>query len=348
MFNDKSLAAATGSPVAHDTRGHDTIAALTRLLLLTAAVCLPDLQGQFAAIDAQGVALDLPAAAAFAAYAPDAGGSHHFQGIQRLGNGPWVITGSAAADVFVIDRRGRVVRDQADPSFMHAGGIQALGPYLGVGVETGGRTDGQSRVVLYDLSRPMSPRRLASTIPRRPDELPQPCAETRAPTAGAIALARLRDASLVMIVGRWDSDVLDLYRAEPGPVERARFSLIGSWCTAGSAGGRFGRYQALNLLEQCDGSLFLIGFETYDGRDLASLFRLTIQPEVALTKLAEREFHCPNGCHFAAGAGASVEDRRLVFYSVEHRTRGRSLRLYEFRQPSRAPTGHTVPGRSRS
>jgi hypothetical protein len=331
VFNDKSLAAAVGPPVAHDRGRHDTIQSLYLLLILATAACLPDVQRQFATLGARGKALDLPASTPLAAYAPDAAGSHHFQGIQRLGRaGPWAITGSAAADVFVVDRAGRAVRDQSDPSFTHAGGIQALGSYLAVGVETGGRTDGQSRIVFYDLSQPMSPRRLVNTIPRRPDELPQPCTETRGPTAGAIALARLRDSSLVMIVGRWDSDVLDLYRAEAGPFEEARFRLIDSWCTAATTGGRFGRYQALNLFEQCDGGLFVIGFETHEGRDLAALFRVTLQPAFGLTKLAEREFRCADGCHFAAGAGAGVEDGRLVLYSVEHRTRGRTIRLNRF------------------
>jgi hypothetical protein len=306
--------------------------------------CLASVEHQFSAVAATGAPLDLPARATFASYAPDEKGSHHFQGIQRLGAGPWVITGSAAADVFVIDRRGGGVRDQADPSFSHAGGIQALGSYVGVGVETGGRIDGESRVVFYDLSRPMSPRRLAATISRPAGELPQPCAEPRGPTAGAVALAKLPDGSLLMIVGRWDSDVLDLYRSEESGIEGARFKQVASWCSSRTVDvqgqpTRFGRYQALNLFVQCDGGLFLIGFETRDGRDLAALFRLTIQPEVDLTKLSEREFRCPGGCHFAAGAGASVENGRLVFYSVEHRTRGRSLRVNRFASPRLPPTG---------
>jgi hypothetical protein len=305
--------------------------------------CLASIEHQFSAVAATGTPLDLPARAPLASYAPDEKGSHHFQGIQRLGKGPWVITGSAAADVFVIDRRGRVVRDQADPSFSHAGGIQALGSYVGVGVETGGRTDGESRVVFYDLSRPMSPRRLAATISRPAGELPEPCAESRGPTAGAVALARRPDGSLLMIVGRWDSDVLDLYRSGESSIEGARFRQVASWCSSRVVDvqgqpARFGRYQALNLFVQCDGGVFLIGFETHEGRDLAALFRLTTQPEVGLTKLSEREFRCPGGCHFAAGAGASVEDGRLVFYSVEHRTRGRILRVNRFASPRLAPT----------
>ena len=101
------------------------------------------------------------------------------------------------------------------------------------------------------------------------------------------------------------------------------------YCASGTLGG----------LVQRDGRPFLVGFETRDGHDLAALFRLNLRldtprPQVGLTKLGEREFLCRGGCGFAAGAGASIEDGRLVFYSVEHRTRGRSLRLYRFRPAS--------------
>jgi hypothetical protein len=308
------------------------------------AAGLDHVERQFAAIEPAGEAVDLPASPDFDAYAPEAGGTHHFQGIQRLRGGGWVITGSAAADVFIIDASGRAIREHADRWFLHAGGIQLLDDDLAVGVETGGRSDGQSRVVFYDLSQPMSPRRLVNTIARRPEELPQPCPERRAPTAGAVALAALPDGGLLMIVGRWDSDVLDLYRSRSRRLPEAQFQHLTSWCTAAvvdeqGQSVRFGRYQALSLLVQRDGRPFLLGFETRDGHDLAALFRLNLRldapgPQVGLTKLGEREFLCRGGCGFAAGAGASIEDGRLVFYSVEHRTRGRSLRLYRFRPAS--------------
>src|SRR5207245_7016817 len=124
--------------------------------------------------------------------------------------------------------------------------------------------------------------RLSNPIARRPGDLPQPCAAVRAPTAGAVALARLPGERLMLIVGRWDSDVLDFYLSSGDRLEEARFQRVDSWCTAEARDAegrtaRFGRYQALILLPACGGDWFLIGFETSDGRDLAALFRLELR-----------------------------------------------------------------------
>ena len=147
----------------------------------------------------------------------DAGGfdvprGGHLQGIQQAvidGRPFLVLSGSASAQSYLAlvaleGSMGRVVavKPLMSRPFKHAGGFQVCGDYLAVGIEDD-NTKMTSRVWILRLAE-----LLQAAGPRPLVEIERTGAYQRA-TAGAVAMARVRDRHL-LCVGTWDSATIDI------------------------------------------------------------------------------------------------------------------------------------------
>ena len=298
--------------------------------------CIPDVNLAFSALDGRGVVHGFRYAGAPALD----GVFRHFQGITRLGreDATWLAVSRSGSPnaVALLGPTGVVAEIRAPEGLTHAGGIQALGSVLAVPYE---HKQGQSRVVLYDVADPLRPRILYE-LDR--SDVPAPSAPGH---ASAVALARLADGRLLMIVGVRSSKVLDIYvsnhadLAAPG----LGFTRVGTLEDAIQ-----GRFQSHNLVTQCDGTLFFVGAYNTGfpapslGNDRIRWYRVGSAWDggVALTEEGSRKIDCQR-CNFRAAAGVFVTgEGELVLYGIEPGGAGarRTMRYEEFRARSSQPT----------
>lgn len=315
--------------------------------------CVPNVQAAFADLAPEGDILGFH----LSSRVGEISRTDHWQGIQRLmpGQGRYLaVSRKGARQAFVIvEMRSRnaaggrlganrvergsfgesssppagdaVVRiEPQDPGFDHAGGLQALGKYLSVPLSTSGR----SRVVYYDVSNPAAPVRLHSldhTVVN---------GETDIGTAGTSSLTKLANGHFLQIVGRYDSKALDFYVSSTTSMATPRFAWFTTWTKGQGIDStiddfEWGSYQSLNLVNQCDGTLYLVGTRNSgvpDWKDWAVLYRLDLDGAsraVSLTKVAKHHVDCGRGevdyCNLDAAAGVYVApDRSLVLYATEH------------------------------
>jgi hypothetical protein len=117
-------------------------------------------------------------------------------------------------------------------------------------------------------------------------------------------------------------------------------SSIGDW--------EFGNYQNLNLVTQCDGTLFLVGthLNSYNREDWIDLFRLSEEyGQTVITKVAKKHLYCGypspgydsgtnRQCNLDAAGGVYVDPSgQLIVYGTEHDNDGPngSVKMMEFR-----------------
>jgi len=227
---------------------------------------------------------------------------------------------------------GVVVEVPRDPEFHHAGGIQALGNFLALPVES----SEASRVLFYDMTDPLAPRRMATEVDHTPFGT----------AAGAALVARLADDRILLGIGRGDSTVLDFYVSTGSDLETAGFEHFDSWSRDEShsdlpdGDGNFAAYQSINLITQCDGTLFLVGTHENTqiglGADFADTFRLENGPgdDVVITKVARRHLTCDGQCNLDAAGGVYLDpEGHILVYGTEHDNDGPggSVKFSEFR-----------------
>lgn len=288
--------------------------------------------------------------------------TNHFQGLQRIRSGNYLAisgNGKTHSHLFIIEMRSRArngpfgsnltSRDENLPRFdkvvkkvaihsemTHAGGFQSVGDYIAVGIEH----DGLSRVILYDVSEPTSPKSVNEV-----DRTSLALVAGQKPSAGAVGILKQSDGKYLLVVGRADSLVLDFYRSRGDSLDVTGFDFIGSWKKAelksdNGMDDNFGKYQSLNLIQQCDGEVFLLGLHrrggtggvTGGGSDFADLFRVKFkrngQPEI--TKTANKHLTC-DGCNMDAGSGVFVDvSGAMYIYGVEHWYDDSQVRFNEF------------------
>jgi hypothetical protein len=315
--------------------------------------CVPNVVSAFNALSHHGDILGFHMGAGTA----DVTATSHWQGVQRLmaGDGRYLaVSRSGAGQMFVVVRmasrntsgvRMRSNRKNAswfvertappstdiivkvqgqDVGYDHAGGMQALGNYLSVPLET----SGQSKVVFYDMSNPELPVRLHELNHSSVNGV------SGIGEAGTASLTKLSDGRFLHVIGRKDTNALDFYLSSTTSLASPDFAYFGTWTRGqgvGSTIGDFtwGKYQSVNLVNQCDGNLFLVG--THNNGDIAwqdwaDLFRLDIDgtsKAISLTKVAKKHMYCgfngTNHCNLDAAAGVSVApDQSLLLYATEH------------------------------
>ncbi len=214
----------------------------------------------------------------------------------------------------------RFPSDGQSPPLRHAGGIQLAGDILVVGLEDN-QLKTRSEIQFWDVSDPQRLKRLRHlTITRR--------GPVKDKTAGAVGLVRRENDHLVA-VANWDSRALDFYVSNGKPLAdpACRFSFDRRWRDdkADKQGWqpdrRFGSHQAIQLVSDATGSIFLVGFNTAsDGRDLADLFSVDMNQETGrlLRKRASRPIDLGKSSHFRSTGGIAVVGNRFHILSSEH------------------------------
>lgn len=187
----------------------------------------------------------------------------------------------------------------------HAGGIQLSGDLLVVGLEDNWKKD-FSEVQFWSVSDPLAWQRvLPLTLRRR--------GPPKAWTAGAVGLVAGTDGA-ALAVGNWDCRDIDVFRSTHVDLrhEECRFTPVGRWSVKDadisdwSPDSEFGSYQAINLIRQTDGQLFLAGFhQAGRDRDVADLFELDLsaEPHRLLRKVATKQIKLSDDVHFKYGGG---------------------------------------------
>jgi hypothetical protein len=304
----------------------------------------------------------------------------HVQGVARLGQGAYLaMTGSNASDLFICDLASRTdapwlrwgsnrgggaappstdrVIAQLDvgaaagyPGFDHAGGIQAIGDYVVVGLEPIGATASSpnSAVAIVRVDVPNSPW-VVSTIDR-----------TGLGTAGATGITQMLDGRWLLAVGEYDSYRIDLYVSSGADLGTTAWTLVEQWsrddigglCPGPGqsvSGSNYGAYQSINLITQSNGQLYLVGsHRDGGGDDFADLYRIDFFAtapaceigtpsagwDLRLTKVAKRHLTCTDTCDFDGGGGVYINSTfdELFLYGTERFYSGSRgyLRLNEF------------------
>eukprot|EP00931_Biecheleriopsis_adriatica_P119351 TRINITY_DN94588_c0_g1_i1.p1 TRINITY_DN94588_c0_g1~~TRINITY_DN94588_c0_g1_i1.p1 ORF type:complete len:416 (+),score=101.59 TRINITY_DN94588_c0_g1_i1:52-1248(+) len=272
--------------------------------------------------------------------------SEHIQGVQRLYGTPYMAftgQGSSWSQFFIakLASTDPITGDQVktavniEKEYRHAGGLSIWNNILVVGAEmkcpVSNWCGEKSRVYFYDVSKPRSPVKLDILI-ERPKT-----------SAGAVALTQMADDRFLVIVGGWDSAVLDFYvsNAETLTSGSPKFKQIDSWnrkellAKAGQSSS-FGSYQNLNLIRQQDGQLFLVGTWRKSGmfvasQDIADLFKVSLKKnKVTITKVASQDFK-GGSTDFQAGAGAYVaSEDALQIYGINWVQTNKHIPMSEF------------------
>lgn len=315
--------------------------------------CVPNVISAFNALSHHGDILGFHMGGGMA----DMTVTQHWQGIQRLmaGGGQYLaVSRSGAGQMFAVarlesrstsglrlrsnrksptafvertapsswDRIVRVVPQ--DWGYDHGGGLQSVGHFLAVPLEASGK----SKVIFYSLANPEQPVRL--------HELDHSVVNGVGGIgeAGTASVTKLADGRYLLIIGRRDTNALDLYLSSSADLAAPGFQYFGTWTRSrgvSSTIGDFtwGKYQSVNLVNQCDGTLFLVG--THNNGDIAwqdwaDLYRLSVDEAsrgIGLTKVAKKRIYCgyngTNHCNLDAAAGVYVApDQSLMLYATEH------------------------------
>lgn len=272
----------------------------------------------------------------------------HLQGVQRVSGNParMLLTSSSSREAYLVTCRMQLsagkngvverVTSLRTAPLNHAGGFQADGELLAIGVEDDSDRN-RSEVQIWKYAPGGAPS-LIRTIVRAGAEFVS--------TAGAVGLAP-RAAGMILAVGSWDCNTVDVYTAATNPLvdPAAAFSLWRTWRKAdadkeGWCDNNFGSYQAINLLTQSDGEIFMVGFSRSDGEDWMDLYSLNMSPAVPSTrmlrKVDKKHMICRGGCSFDKAAGLQIiSTRRFEVYAAkgtsgDHAT-GTTITLNRFR-----------------
>ena len=232
------------------------------------------------------------------------------------------------------------------PEFEHAGGMSTLGNYLAVPLErstlrnpqTGEIVrEGASRVLFFDMADPTAPRKIDLEVDHT----------EFADAAGAILIARLANGRILFGIGRGGSKTIDFYVSNGSDLESSTFIPFYTWNEDErhsdlSGDDDYGDYQTLNVVTQCDGTLFMVGTHKNlgNGRDFADTWRLDNGDgnQVEITKVSAKHLICDNlgdnQCNLDAAAGVYLDpDGQIYVYSTEHDNDGPggSIKMEEFR-----------------
>jgi hypothetical protein len=213
----------------------------------------------------------------------------------------------------------RFPSDGETPPLRHAGGIQLCGNVLAVGLEDN-QDKMRSEVQFWNVARPERPRQLAHLTVRR-------SGNAKDMTSGAVGLIE-REGDHLLAVANWDSRAIDFYRSNGKPLEDAqcRFEFSARWQNDTAEKSDWqpdpicGSYQAINLLADGEGRLYLLGFDTaFPNQDVADLFAVDPQapPTRLIRKIAQHRMQFTGDVHFRFGSGAWLAGPKLRLLATE-------------------------------
>jgi hypothetical protein len=151
-------------------------------------------------------------------------------------------------------------------------------------------------------------------------------------------LTRLSDGRyLVLLFGRHAREVeVFISRGNFLPWTSDEWTSAGAWDVSPEAGTvsqneEWPAYQSTQLVQSCDGVLYLLGGARIGGRDWLELWSVELEPsslQPTFTKRAERHVYCASKrthghryCDFSAGSGVYVDPAgHLVVYAVESKS----------------------------
>jgi hypothetical protein len=210
----------------------------------------------------------------------------------------------------------------------HAGGFQLLGNVLAIGLEDN-RSRDRSEIQFWNAANPTDWQQLNHLMIKR-------TGEPKDKTAGAVAIARQAD-HVVVAVANWDSRAIDFYRSSMLNLtdDHCHFEVLGRWIVHGAEtfgwqpDQRFGSYQAVNLVAQSDGALYLLGFHQRQARrNFVDLYAvdLSVATRPSLRKVAAKQITLSGGNHFKYGGGVALHRDQMWFLSTE-RTMNETVRI---------------------
>lgn len=224
--------------------------------------------------------------------------------------------------------------------FGHPGGLQSVGSLVAVGVDRGANKPSQIRFI--DVSRPEAPLELHHLRIERTIH--------RAETVGATRiLSGPRAGHYLVVVGAAKTRHLTFYLSSRTDLidPENRFEEASFW-TKGTDGVKLPNYQAVQLLTQCDGEVFLLGTRGAHRvlrKGYIDVHRLSFGDTrnfPSIEPATRKRLDCKT-CYLDAGAGVHVDKGSglLRYYSTDYWPRGRNrpdaaLRFEEF-GPSRSP-----------
>ncbi len=298
------------------------------------------------------------------------GYQNHFQGIQRLNGGKYIVISGGdkyekMSHLFVINMESRhekggwgsnmlrsnlpygndkiVTTIGIDSNLWHAGGISLLGDILAVPIEKS--KPYASRIVFYNMNDPERPELFSQSI-NRPN-----C------KVGAVALTKLPND--FYLVAAWsDSD---------GKPRRLEFYLSNTtnffdgfreknvrWKASEvqSANGQasdFSNFQSINFINQGDGQLYLVGMHNTSnktpilcGDDFADLYKVSfpdcvyeqnpILEKPIISKVTNKKFRCENyQSNLDAAAGVFIDPSGIInVYSAFHWSQSGLIKFNEY------------------
>ena len=233
------------------------------------------------------------------------------------------------------------------PSYSHVGGMQLVDGVLAVALEhrMSPSPTPLAMVALIDVADPLNPKLL--------QEIPM----EHGSAAGAVALGHhpSHDGYVMIVIGKDllapPQDVVHVYETSGADLrdKTSSWSYVDTWMPHELIGGDwetgFDSHQSINLIEQCDGSLFLVGTRNtlptgVGGEDWAVLYEVsfTASADLVLREVSSKHLVCNaeagRTCDFAAAAAPYVSPTgELILYGTEHHNDGPngSIRMGEFR-----------------
>lgn len=254
---------------------------------------------------------------------------YHQQGIQKLSNGGFAVSGSAQENgyIYLTDSSLNVVtvitpefRNQENEKYNHLGGFQVSGNILAIGLERlESRAKGTSLILFYDVADIENPIFLEHLSIVRNASGKQ--------TAGAVGLVNLNDHWIVM-VANWDAARIDMYRSSQldlrNPYTRFDQQPALSWESAtgfaeNSIDQTWGNYQNIHLFNPKGEEIWMIGTHSkrvgLQQQNWADLYRINISDDtLRFTKKSKKQFLAEDVL-FKDGAGFFY-DKALGMFEV--------------------------------
>ena len=190
---------------------------------------------------------------------------------------------------------------------------------VAVGLENNSlRAPGYSRIVIFDLAVPEAPVRVASIE----------TTEALSQLAGSAAFTKLKDGRFLILGHSYGT--IAAYVSSGTDLKTSTWTYYDGWAPSelisSDASVFTDQFQSLQLLTQCDGTLYLVGSANTDslrgGTDYAELFALRHRntgTDLEIEKVARKEYDCGGWCSLAAAFGPYVgPGGQLFLYGAEH------------------------------
>jgi hypothetical protein len=235
----------------------------------------------------------------------------------------------------------KVVWNHDFADYNHAGGLQAVGHYLAVPLESPCDNASNGRVDFFDISDPRNPQLAHSFEVNH--------------SMGMVGLTQLPDGHYFM-AATWATDgEVEFYRTSGDDITSMHWIddwspselLSGEWAHGDGSADYY--FQALQLVQGDNGKLYLIGLRNNSGspgsteEDVVYVYEVTLNGfQVSMSEVYHRDLESTplsNGsgfrqCNFSAAAGVYVSpDGELLIYGAMHDASGPELttNVAEFR-----------------